>query len=202
MNDRVWFDLARRINEIFTKNEADGVVITHGTDTMEETAFFLSNVISADKPVVIVGSMRPSTAISADGPANLYEAVEVAASPKSRGRGVLVVLNDTIHGARLVQKAAITVQQTFGGSSNGGPAGYVDWPLFVLARRSPPQRNFALPAPAPLPRVDVVYAHANMDAAQIEDAVKGGAKVAGAAARGVARCLGVARRSIYRMLGS
>ena len=176
MNDRVWFDLARRISEIFAKNEADGVVITHGTDTMEETAFFLSNVISADKPVVLVGSMRPSTAISADGPANLYEAVEVAASPKSRGRGVLVVLNDTIHDARLVQKTNTTTVQTFV-SPNGGPVGYVD-PAAVrfVTPAGTPRRTFALPASAPLPRVDIVYAHANMDAAQIEDAVKGGAK--------------------------
>ena len=176
MNDRVWFDLALRISEIFAKNEADGVVITHGTDTMEETAFFLSNVISTDKPVVLVGSMRPSTAISADGPANLYEAVEVAASPKSRGRGVLVVLNDTIHDARLVRKTNTTTVQTFV-SPNGGPVGYVD-PATVrfVTPAAPPRRTFALPASAPLPRVDIVYAHANMDAAQIEDAVKGGAK--------------------------
>ena len=176
MNDRVWFDLARRISEIFAKNEADGVVITHGTDTMEETAFFLSNVISTDKPVVLVGSMRPSTAISADGPANLYEAVEVATSPKSRGRGVLVVLNDTIHDARLVQKTNTTTVQTFV-SPNGGPVGYVD-PATVrfVTPAAPPRRTFALPASAPLPRVDIVYAHANMDAAQIEDAGKGGAK--------------------------
>jgi L-asparaginase/Glu-tRNA(Gln) amidotransferase subunit D len=105
MNDKVWFHLAKRIKELFDNNEADGVVITHGTDTMEETAFFLSLVLSPDKPVVLVGSMRPSTAVGADGPANLYEAVEVAASPKARGREVVVVLNDTIHAPRDVPGA-------------------------------------------------------------------------------------------------
>jgi L-asparaginase len=177
MNDKVWFDLAHRITEIFAKDQADGVVITHGTDTMEETAFFLSNVISGDKPVVLVGSMRPSTAVSADGPGNLYEAVQVASSPQARGRGVLVVLNDTIHDARLVQKTNTTSVQTFL-SPNGGPAGYVDPASirFEHPASSGTRHVYALPATAMLPRVEIVYAHANMDAAQIEDAVKRGAK--------------------------
>ena len=179
MNDTVWFALAKRIDEIFAKNEADGIVITHGTDTMEETALFLDSVVKGDRPVVLAGSMRPSTAISADGPANLYEAVEVAASPQSRGRGVLVVLNDTIHGARLVEKSNTTSVQTFV-SPNGGPVGFVD-PSSVRFTTPPPsailRRIYKLPAAgAPLPRVDIIYAHANMDAALIEDAVKGGAK--------------------------
>jgi L-asparaginase len=177
MNDTVWFALAHRIADIFAKNEADGVVITHGTDTMEETAIFLDSVLKTDKPVVLVGSMRPSTAISADGPANLYEAMEVAASPASRGRGVLVVLNDTIHSARLVEKSNTTSVQTFV-SANGGPAGYVD-PSSIRFTAPPTgaaRKTYALPANPPLPRVDIIYAHANMDAALIEDAVKGGAR--------------------------
>ncbi len=96
MNDEVWIALAKRINELFAKGEADAVVITHGTDTMEETAFFLDLVVASDKPVVLVGSMRPSTAVSADGPANLYAGVKVAASNEAKGRGALIVLNDTI----------------------------------------------------------------------------------------------------------
>jgi L-asparaginase len=178
MNDGVWFTLAHRITDIFAKNEADAVVITHGTDTMEETAFFLSNVLPPTKPVVLVGSMRPSTAVSADGPANLYEAVEVAASPQSAGRGVLVVLNDTILSARSVQKSNTTDVQTFV-APNAGPVGFVD-PSSIRFLTPPltasAPKVYTLPPAAPLPRVDIIYAHANMDAALIEDAVKGGAK--------------------------
>ena len=178
MNDTVWFTLAHRISDIFANNEADGVVITHGTDTMEETAFFLSEVLNSAKPVVLVGSMRPSTAVSADGPANLYEAVEVAASPQAAGRGVMVVLNDTILAPRSVQKSNTTSVQTFI-APNAGPIGYVDPSsirfLTKTVSGNAPQ-PYALPAAAPLPRVDIIYAHANMDAALIEDAVKGGAK--------------------------
>src|SRR5262249_19664242 len=125
MNDEVWLAIAKRINDIFAKGEADGVVITHGTDTMEETAFFLEQVVASDKPVVLVGSTPPPPATSADGPANLYAAVKVAASKESYGRGVLVVLNDTIHESRDVTKANTTSLQTFV-SPNSGPVGYVD----------------------------------------------------------------------------
>ncbi len=176
MNDTVWFTLARRIDDILGKGEADAIVITHGTDTMEETAFFLANVLKTDRPVVLVGSMRPSTAISADGPANLFEAVKAAASDSAKGRGVLVVLNDTIHAARAVQKTNTTSVQTFL-SPNGGPVGFVD-PASVGFVQPMPSRAkpYALPAEPSLPRVEIVYAHANMDAAAVEDAVKRGAK--------------------------
>jgi L-asparaginase len=177
MNDKVWFDLAKRIKKLFDNNEADGVVITHGTDTMEETAFFLSLVLSPDKPVVLVGSMRPSTAVSADGPANLYEAVEVAASHKARGRGVMVVLNDMIHAPRAVTKTNTTSVQTFV-SPNSGPEGYVDPASihFTSPVAAAAHAPYALPPAPPLPRVDIIYAHANMDATLIDDAVRGGSK--------------------------
>lgn len=177
MNDKVWFTLARRIQEIFDRNEADAVVITHGTDTLEETAFFLDNVLRTDKPVVLVGSMRPSTATSADGPSNLYEAVEVAASPGAHGRGVLVVLNDQIQSARWTTKTNSTSVQTFV-SPDTGPVGYVDPASvrFVAPAFQPDSRKYALPAADSLPRVEIVYSHANMDAVQIDSAIANKAK--------------------------
>jgi len=178
MNDKVWFALARRIQQALDKNEADGVVVTHGTDTLEETAFFLDNVLHGDKPVVIVGSMRPATAVSADGPGNLYEAVQVAADPRSRGRGVMAVLNDKIEGARSVTKTNTTSIETFN-SPNGGPIGYVDAAggIRFMAQISGLKRmTYELPTNEQLPRVEIVYSHANMDAVPIEDAISHGAK--------------------------
>ncbi|MCP3467128.1 MULTISPECIES: asparaginase [unclassified Bradyrhizobium] len=177
MNDKVWFALAQRIQQAFDKNEADAVVITHGTDTLEETAFFLDNVVKGDKPVVIVGSMRPATAVSADGPGNLYEAFQVAADPRSRGRGVMAVLNDKIQSARSVTKTNTTSVETFM-SPNDGPIGYVDTAGGVrfLAQAGAKRTTYALPASDPLPRVEIVYSHANMDAIPIEDAISHGAK--------------------------
>ena len=87
----IMLTLAKRINQLLATPQVDGIVVTHGTDTMEETAFFLNLVVKSDKPVVMVGSMRPSTAVSADGPLNLFNAVGVAADPNAKGRGVAVV---------------------------------------------------------------------------------------------------------------
>ena len=113
MNDEVWFKLARRINELTAMKDVDGIVITHGTDTIEETAYFLNLVTKSRKPVVLTAAMRPSTALSADGPLNFYNAVAVAANKDAAGRGVLVVVNDWIHGASSLTKASTTAVQTF-----------------------------------------------------------------------------------------
>src|SRR5499433_3589246 len=105
--------LAKRINALAQSTDVDGIVITHGTDTMEESAFFLNLTVKTDKPVVMAGSMRPSTAVSADGPLNLYNAVGVAADPNAKGRGVLVVMNDQILDAHSLTKTSTTAVQTF-----------------------------------------------------------------------------------------
>src|SRR5688572_15376834 len=99
MNDEVWLKLATRVNQLLTQPDVSGVVITHGTDTIEETAYFLNLVVKSAKPVVLTAAMRPATALSADGPLNFYNAVAVAANRESAGKGVLVVVNDWIHGA-------------------------------------------------------------------------------------------------------
>ncbi|AWN39197.1 L-asparaginase 2 [Methylobacterium radiodurans] len=176
MNDKIWFQLARRINEIFDRDEADAVVVTHGTDTMEETAFFLENVVRSAKPVVLVGAMRPGGSTGADGPSNLYQAVQVAASPQAGGRHVMVVLNDEIHGARWVTKTNTTSVQTFR-SPNAAPLGYVD-PAHIrfLAPAMRTGTSYDLPTGEQLPRVEIVYAHSNMDGLQIDNAVRNGAK--------------------------
>ena len=99
MNDEIWLKLAKRVNELLKSSDVDGIAITHGTDTLEETSYFLDLVTKSDKPVVMTGSMRPSTAMSADGPLNIYNSVAVAADPTARGRGVLVLIDDDIHSA-------------------------------------------------------------------------------------------------------
>jgi L-asparaginase len=177
MNDEVWLTLAKRINELFSKNQADGVVITHGTDTMEETAFFLEQVVASDKPVVLVGSMRPSTAVSADGPANLYAAVKLAASKEAQERGALIVLNETIHESRDATKTHTTSLQTFI-SPNGGPAGYINARTIAFVEPAPvsSRPRFKAPEKGPLPRVDIIYSHANMQADEVADALQRGCK--------------------------
>ncbi|PJG44531.1 glutaminase [Acinetobacter tandoii] len=104
ITDKELLSLARQVNDLVKKPSVNGVVITHGTDTMEETAFFLNLVVHTEKPIVLVGSMRPSTALSADGPLNLYSAVALASSDEAKNRGVMVLMNDSIFAARDVTK--------------------------------------------------------------------------------------------------
>ena len=106
INDEIWLTLANTINELASDENVSGFVITHGTDTLEETAYFLNLVVKTDKPVVITGSMRPATSISADGPMNLYQSVCVAASKEAIGKGVLVVFSDKIFSARSTTKTS------------------------------------------------------------------------------------------------
>jgi L-asparaginase len=179
MNDKVWIKLARRVNELQSAPDVDGIVITHGTDTMEETGYFLNLVTKGDKPVVLVGSMRPATALSADGPMNLYNATAVASDRGACGRGVLLVMNDDVHYAREATKTNTTSLQTFH-SPNRGLAGSV---LFGKARfYSPPIPKhtsgsaFAGNVPDALPAVFIVYAYANVGAEQVNAALSAGAK--------------------------
>jgi L-asparaginase len=179
MNDAVWFKLAKRANELLAKPDIAGIVVTHGTDTLEETGFFLDLVVKSDKPVVLVGSMRPSTSTSPDGPLNLYNAVAVAADPAARGLGVLVVVNDDLHAARDIQKTNTTDVQTFISTNRGqlgeayyGKTRYFNTPTYKHTTKS----EFSLDGLDTLPRVDIVYAYENADGALVRAAVAAGAK--------------------------
>jgi L-asparaginase len=179
MNDEVWLKLAKRLNAVLAMPDVDAAVITHGTDTLEETSYFLSLVTKSDKPVVMVGSMRPATAVSADGPANLYNGVAAAIAPEAKARGVLVSLNDEVHYARNVVKLNTTSLQTFA-SPNRGPAGVVNTGHVVFFQRMDKRlgsaSEFSVDKLEKLPRVDVIYAHANMSPDLIDAAVKAGAQ--------------------------
>jgi len=177
MNDKIWFSLARKIKSLADSKAADGIVITHGTDTLEETAFFLNCVLDPSVPVVLTGAMRPASALSADGPANLFEAVKVAADARSKNKGVMVVLNDAIHSPLWVTKTDTTNVATFQ-SGHSGPMGYVDAADLHYTQASASQKPFTLPLPEgdALPRVEIIYSHSNMDDQLIKSAVSNGAK--------------------------
>jgi L-asparaginase len=179
MTLEIMLKLAKRINVLLAQSDVNGIVVTHGTDTMEETAYFLNLVVKSDKPVVLVGSMRPSTAVSADGPLNLFEGVAVAADPKAAGRGVLVVMNDWIHAAHSLTKTSTTAVQTFMSPIRGvvGICSYGKNDFF----NTPPWKHtigseFDISNIAQLPRVDILYAYADMPADMIDASVKNGAK--------------------------
>jgi len=179
MSDAIWLKLAKKINELQTDKDVDGIVITHGTDTIEETGYFLNLVVKGDKPVVMTAAMRPSTALSADGPLNIFNAVAVAADPEARGRGVLIVVNDDIHGARSIIKTSPTDIQTF----HSPETGLIGASLYGVNRffRAPFRHHtstseFSLKGAKSLPRVDVIYITADVSADLIDAAVKNGAK--------------------------
>jgi L-asparaginase len=179
MNDEVWLKLARRVNELAAMPGVSGIVITHGTDTIEETAYFLNLVVKSRKPVVMTAAMRPSTALSADGPLNFFNAVAVAANKDAAGRGVLVVVNDWIHGASSLTKTSTTAVQTFLSPVWGliGTVAYGEIEFF----RGPVGKHtvnseFSLDGVSSLPRVDILMAYENMDGALIDAAAASGAK--------------------------
>ena len=179
MNFDILLTVAKRCNALLAGNSVDGIVITHGTDTMEESAFFLNLVVKSEKPVVLVGSMRPSTAVSADGPLNLYDAVAVAGDPAARGRGVLVVMNDWIHGAHSLTKTSTTAIQTFMsplrgivGVSTYGKNDFYNNPSWKHTSAS----EFDITNVAKLPRVDILFAYEDMSPDLVDASVANGAK--------------------------
>ncbi|WP_346014933.1 type II asparaginase [Campylobacter jejuni] len=163
MCDEIWLRLAKKIAKLFAEG-IDGVVITHGTDTMEETAYFLNLTIKSDKPVVLVGAMRPSTAISADGSKNLYNAVALVANKEAKNKGVMVAINDKILSARGVVKTHSLNVDAFS-SPDFGDLGYiVDGKVFFynnVTKAHTKNAPFDVSKLTSLPKVDILYSYSN-----------------------------------------
>lgn len=179
MNDEVWLTLAKKINELLKRADIDGIVITHGTDTMEETAYFLNLTVKSDKPVVLTGAMRPSTAMSADGPLNLYNAVVTAGAKESKGKGVVVAMNGLILGAESVLKMNTVDVQTFQ-SPNSGALGYifngkVFYNLAPLTKHTTAS-VFDVTGLNSLPKVGIVYSYSNIEANMVTPLLSNGYK--------------------------
>jgi L-asparaginase len=189
--DKDWFDLVDTIHTAIEKDKLDGVVVTHGTNTLEETAYFLHLTLKTTKPVVLVGAMRPSSAVSADGYLNIINAVRTAASESSHGLGCLVVMNDTIFSARDVTKNSTYRIEAFQ-SRDVGPLGFADSDARVIYYHHPlrphtTKSRFGADKLASLPRVDIVISYVGADGALIEAAANAGAQGIVSAATGAGR---------------
>ena len=176
-NDKL-IALGKTISALVKDPAVDGVVVTHGTDTLEETSFFLNLVMKTDKPIVVVGSMRPGTALSADGALNLFDAVVLAGTPSARGKGVLVMMNDDILSGRDAAKRINIKTGAF--SSQWGALGMVVernafW-FRAPIKRSTMSSEFDIDTLTTLPEVAIVYGSGSMGTAMVEAAVKSGAK--------------------------
>ena len=163
MTDSLWLTLAKRVNALLARDDIDGIVITHGSDTMEESAFFLHLTLSSGKPVVLTGAMRPSNAISADGAKNLYNAIALASHSNARNKGVMIVMNDRIQSARYGAKThthnldALT-------SPNSGDMGYIldgRAHFYYTLPLHTTQRTFCVDTLTQLPKVAILYSYAN-----------------------------------------
>jgi len=179
MNNDSWLKLAKRVNTLIAQKDVDGIVITHGTDTIEETAYFLNLVVKSRNPVVIVGAMRPSTALSADGPINLYNAVVLAGSREAAGKGVLVVLNDQINAAREVTKTNTSTLDTFK-APELGLLGYMqdNKPIFYRqsTRKHTVDTEFDIMTLDVLPQVDITYGYVNVNRVAVDAFMAAGSR--------------------------
>ena len=194
-----WLELSRRVTEVFrTRPELRGIVITHGTDTMEETAYFLDLTVGDERPVVVTGSMRPSNMAGADGPANLTNAVRAVVDTNTRGRGTMVLMDDRLFAARDVTKTNSTRVETFQAPERG-PMAIVDPEGLAFRHKSPGRHaaQFDITDIRELPRVDIIYSYGGADSVQVDAAVAAGTKgivVAGVGRGGMTPAQGAALR--------
>ena len=186
IDEAIWRKLAARTQAALADPGVTGIVITHGTDTLEETAFFLSLLLPPVKPVVVVGSMRPSTAVSADGPQNLLDAIRVAAAPAAAGRGTMVVMNDTIYDAASVTKIDVRRVEAFAAPSRGPIGDVLQLTPRFFAPAAPQPATFTLAA-AKLPKIAVVYVFSGLTGEDVTTIANGaaGVVIAGVGAGGM-----------------
>ncbi|KAF2829372.1 L-asparaginase [Ophiobolus disseminans] len=206
INETISLKLAKMINEELAKSTVSGVVVTHGTDTLEETAFFLSSTITSSKPVILVGAMRPATALSADGPLNLFQAVTLAASPAAHNRGTMVVLNDRIGSAFYTTKNNANTLDTFFSTEAGQLGVFVNQvPFFFYAPAEPVGRvTFDVANVTDLAQVDILYSHQDMDPYLFNVSIAGGAKgivFAGVGAGGMSRVASLNAERVFNATG-
>ncbi len=179
MEDHIWLSLAARCNALLARNDTVGIVITHGTDTMEETAYFLNLTVKSDKPVVLTGAMLPATSISADGPINILNAVRLAASEKAHGKGVLIALNGEINSARDTTKTSTANLATFR-APELGLLGYITGGEISFyresTRRHTAKSEFDVSGLDVLPPVAIIYSHAGENRTLIDAAVAAGVR--------------------------
>ncbi len=174
------YSIAKRLQELANDSSVDGIVVTHGTNTLAEAAWFMHLTVSVKKPVVFVGSQRPWSGISSDGPLNLYNAVRIAATPEAGGMGVLQMMNDTLNGARDVTKTNAYRVETFK-SLDTGPLGYAD-PDKVIIYNKPLRRHTSdsefniATLPAKLPEVEILYAYTESPGYLVDALVQHGVK--------------------------
>ncbi len=182
MQEKIWLQLAQRVEAAAERKDVDGIVITHGTDTLEETAYFLQLTVKTDKPIVLTGAMRPATAISADGPMNIWQSVQVAAAASAKGRGVFVVMNGQINAAETVTKVNVNELEAFQ-SPGSGPAGViVDEKIFWQTQSiadvlSANKLKFSIKNLTQLPKVRIIYGYVGGDDGLfVEAALQDGAR--------------------------
>ncbi|MDR6523109.1 MULTISPECIES: asparaginase [Variovorax] len=170
--------LAKRVSALSKQSDVDGIVITHGTDTLEETAYFLTLTVHTNKPIVVVGSMRPGTALSADGALNLYNAVNVAGSKDAMGKGVLVTMNDNIDTGRDVSKNVNIKTNAF--SSQWGPLGMIvegrNYWFRAPVKRHTMNSEFDIDSITALPPVEIAMGYEGVSSVAIDAIAKSGAK--------------------------
>ncbi|KAJ4301667.1 hypothetical protein N0V90_003760 [Kalmusia sp. IMI 367209] len=206
VNQTILLKLAHQINAELAKDEVSGVVITHGTDTLEETAFFLELVVNSSKPVVCVGAMRPATALSADGPLNLLQAVTLAVSENAKDRGTMITLNDRIGSAFYTTKNNANSLDTFFSTEAGQLGFFINQvPYFYYAPSAPiGLTHFDLTNTTSLAQVDILYAHQDMDPTLFNSSYAAGATgivFAGVGAGGLSKVASQAAEGLFNATG-